>query len=1087
MPPRPPRLPHPHHRVSAVLVVHDGARWLPDVISALAAQTRPVQRLVAVDVGSVDDSPDLLEAALGPDRVVQIARTSTYADAVAAGVAHLDALITPPEQPRPRRRVGDDLPAPDPVPWLWLIHDDCAPDPDALAALLDAAVESPSAGVLGPKVRDWDDPRVLVEVGLSIDHAGRRETGLERRELDQGQHDGRSDVLAVGTAGMLVRRDVWDAVGGLDPRLPVLRDDIDFGWRVNAAGHRVVVVPGARLRHARGVFTGRRPVAATHGTPAAIDRRHSLLSLLANLPALAFVGALPRLVAGALLRALAFLLTRQLTAARDELAALWWCARHSGDLARMRAARRATRKVPPGALRPLFVGRTARLRGYLDHFADWVTGGARDPGAIDVVDDPDAELGLPPDQHRGLRIVRARPGLTAFVALTVLAVIAARSLLGDGALVGGELLPIPAGARELWSAYAASWHPVGAGTEAAASPAVAVLAALSSLALGDARLAVAALLLGAVPLAGLSAWWASRRIGVSVPVRLWASTTYAVLPFVTGAVAGGRLGAVVAIVAAPLLLASAHALVSGDPRDVGWRLPFGFGVGLAVATAFAPPMWLLAATGLLAGWAVAALTSADGTGAGALRRLVAVALALGTAIGVLLPWSTRLVTSPGVLLAGVTSSAETSTTTPTAIELLLLRPGGPAMPPTWLTVGVVLAAAAGLVRRRASVALGGWAVALGALALAMLSARGVGSLEPTYPAAGLAVAACGLLVAAATAADGALERLGRYSFGWRQPLAGVVAVAALAVPLGAGGVWVARGSDDPLRRDTAQSLPSVVLAEADRTPGMRVLWLDEGSDGRVRYTMTAARGRSLAEADIPLERVTRRVLDRLVADLSAARGSNAAEALAAFNVRYVAVPNPVPAVLAAGLDAQAGLSRVSFVAPVQLWQTLTPSGRLTMLGPGLARIAVRGEVAGRDELRLTPPVPLRSGREAARTIVPGGVPGRVLVLAERADDDWVASIDGKRLARTTVYGWAQAFGLPESGGRLELHRDNSERRNALAAQGVALVVALVLAAPPIRRRYDDDVDEPAPAVLAAVETSAARPEPVGAGNVRRVT
>ena len=42
-------------------------------------------------------------------------------------------------------------------------------------------------------------------------------TGVEFREVDQGQHDGRSDVLAVGTAGMLVRREVWDRLGGPDP------------------------------------------------------------------------------------------------------------------------------------------------------------------------------------------------------------------------------------------------------------------------------------------------------------------------------------------------------------------------------------------------------------------------------------------------------------------------------------------------------------------------------------------------------------------------------------------------------------------------------------------------------------------------------------------------------------------------------------------------------------------------------------------------------------------------------------------------------------------------------------------------------
>lgn len=1090
MPPRPPRLLHPHHRVSAVLVVHDGARWLPDVISTLAAQTRSLQRLVAVDVGSEDESPALLEAALGSDRIVRVDRRTAFADAVRAGVEHLDAMHSGPEVPRPRRRAGDELPQPDPVSWLWLIHDDCAPDPAALAVLLDAAEAAPSVGVLGPKVRDWDDPRLLVEVGLSIDHAGRRETGLERRELDQGQHDSRCDVLAVGTAGMLVRRDVWDALGGLEPRLPLLRDDIDFGWRANAAGYRVVVVPEARLRHARAVWTGRRPMAATHGDAHAVDRRHSLLSVLANLPTLALIGAFPRLILGALVRTLVFLLTRQVKAAGDEIAAVGWSLGHLGDLSRMRAARRATRRVPASQLRPLFVGRTARLRGYLDAFADWATGGARDSSFEGMPDDPDADVELPPEQGRAFRLLRSRPGLGLFLALALLAVVAARDLLGAGDLIGGDLLPAPEGARDLWRAYAASWHQVGAGTDEAASPAVAVLAMLAGLALGKARLAVTLLLLGAVPLASAAAYTATRRITDSVPVRLWVAATYAVLPVVTGAVAGGRLDAVVATIAAPLLVSGGYRLLSADLRQAGWRLPVGYGIGLAAATAFAPSMWLLCALGLGVGALVLlAIPSARSAG---VRRLAAVAVALGTALVVLLPWSTRLVRAPRLLLAGTSSIGfDLTGSAPAFVELLLGRPGGPAMPPTWATVGVVAAAAAGLVRqRRQQAAIAGWLVALGAVGLALVTVRGAGGAEPGFPAAALAIAACGLLLAAAVGADGALERLGRYSFGWRQPVAAAVALAALAVPLICGLSWVSRGSADPLRRQNVHPLPSVVLAEADRIPGMRVLWLDEAADGSVRYTLTTAQGRGLPDAGLPVEESTVRALDGLVRDLSSTRGTNAAEALATFNVRYVAVPNPVSPLLATGLDAQAGLSRVAFVAPVQLWQTLTPAGRVTLLSPPLARVAVAGRVAGRDELRLNPPVPLSArGRESARATVPPGPPGRVVVLAERADDRWIATLDGKRLARTTVYGWAQAFGVPEAGGVLEIRRDGSARRTALRAQAAVLLVALVLAAPPIRRR-DDDEDEPPPVAAPDVEPEPLPTEvlvPVNAGNVRRLS
>ena len=45
--------------VTAVLVSHDGARWLPAVLDGLADQTRPLDHVVAVDTGSTDESDRL--------------------------------------------------------------------------------------------------------------------------------------------------------------------------------------------------------------------------------------------------------------------------------------------------------------------------------------------------------------------------------------------------------------------------------------------------------------------------------------------------------------------------------------------------------------------------------------------------------------------------------------------------------------------------------------------------------------------------------------------------------------------------------------------------------------------------------------------------------------------------------------------------------------------------------------------------------------------------------------------------------------------------------------------------------------------
>ncbi len=99
-------------------------------------------------------------------------------------------------------------------------------------------------------MRGWDGARLL-EAGLTIDATGHIDAGFDGLELDQGQRDDVDEVLAVGTAGAMIRREVWERLGGLDPAWSTYGDDVDLGWRVNAAGGRVVVATEAIVRHVR--------------------------------------------------------------------------------------------------------------------------------------------------------------------------------------------------------------------------------------------------------------------------------------------------------------------------------------------------------------------------------------------------------------------------------------------------------------------------------------------------------------------------------------------------------------------------------------------------------------------------------------------------------------------------------------------------------------------------------------------------------------------------------------------------------------------------------------------------------------------
>ena len=346
------------HVVTAVLVAHNGARWLPQSAAGLLAQTRPPQEFVAVDTGSTDDSADLLGQLLGADRVVAAPLGTGFGAAVDLGLAATDQASAEAHPPPDDDRSDSDQP----VQWLWLLHDDAEPEPHALEHLLRHVDSSPTVAVAGPKLRGWSNRRTLLEVGVTIARSGRRETGLERREQDQGQHDGIHDVLAVSTAGMLVRRDVWDALGGLDPVLSLYRDDVDFGWRVNSAGHRVVCVTDAVVHHAEAASHGRRTLGAFSERYLRVDRQHANYVLLANLPLLLVPLAGLRLIVGTLLRALGLLVGKLPANAMGELLALGSVLARPDRLARARWRRRRTRVVPYRDVRRLLASPSSSLR-----------------------------------------------------------------------------------------------------------------------------------------------------------------------------------------------------------------------------------------------------------------------------------------------------------------------------------------------------------------------------------------------------------------------------------------------------------------------------------------------------------------------------------------------------------------------------------------------------------------------------------------------------------------------------------------------------------------------------------------------------
>ncbi|HTX26525.1 MAG TPA: glycosyltransferase [Streptosporangiaceae bacterium] len=1057
-----------------MIVVHDGARLLPGLINAVREQTHPVERVVGVDTGSRDRSGAALTELLGPDAVFGMEADTGYGTAVSRALQRPAARM-------PVRRSGAGQETA--VEWIWLLHDDCEPAADALEQLLRGASRGRSTAVLGPKLRDLHDRRVLREAGVAPDRAGRRFTGIEPGEIDQGQHDGNRPVLAVSSAGMLIRRDVWDQVGGFDANLPLFRDDIDFCWRVRAAGYEVRVITDAVVYHREMSARQSRRAPAAGGRPRLADRRGALYVFAVNLPLWPMIPILGGCVAGSLLRAAYYLITKQQHKAWDHLGAIAWLLRHPIRLWRARRRRAPHRKYGWSIVRgQLPRGRTlARLAesaaGLLSSGPGYDSGGVHHA----VTDEPGDDIPLP-DPDSVVRRILSSPGVLLFLGLALVALVAERSLVGSvfsgsATLAGGALVPAWGGSGDLWREYLAGYHTAGLGSTVSAPPYLGVVAALATLLLGKPWLAVDVLLLGCVPAAGMAAYWAMRRVTHVLAARIWAAVTYALLPVAMGGVAAGRLGTAVVFVLVPLIGITVGRMLTRPPR-LARRAAWAAGLLVAVAAAFVPLAWpvaVVAALGAVAAW----------RWLGRAKVISAAIVALVPA-AVLLPWSYHLLASPSrfFLEAGIQRPGLASAgLRPESV--LLLSPGGPGLPPVWVTAGLVLTAlGALLVRRRMALVQTGWGIALGGLAIALaesmvrVTAPGGGIQVSAWPGLALIIAAAGLLVAATPLVELAVQAFPRArnavadrltDIGWhRLPVLASLVVAASA-PVLAAGCWLATGIRGPIAAAAPQILPAFVAASSSGPDQVRTLVLRQ-EGGIMTYTVLRNTDPVLGEPELTQAASATQALDGVVASLDAAASGdegNTGQALSQFDIDYVMLPAPVDQSLVHQIDGAGGLMPLTQSSAYDLWQ--------------VAGAVARARVVGADGSV----VPVPSGAIGVNTVIAPGTSG-TLVLAEAAGG-WSATLNGRPLTHLAdpAGGWAQGFVLPSGGGRLVVSRNETARDVSLGFEAAAVLVVFALALPGTRSAVPAPAEEPSPDVAEAPAPGRRRDRARGARLPRR--
>jgi|GEM_PF-6531770 len=240
--------------VVAVIVAHNPGDWLEQCLNSVSSQQYPDLTTLVVDVGSKEDITERVASAMPNAFVRKFEEDINFAEAVNLSIKSIEGAT-----------------------YVLVCHDDVVLGPNAITELVEEAFLS-NASIVGPKLVDGANPDLLLEVGGMIDRFGVPFSGIEPDEVDQGQHDGVRDVFFVSSAAMLIRADLFRALGGFDVSCFPGAEDIDIAWRAHLVGARVLVQPDAVVQHHK--TSDREKKSRTSKT--AIVARHRMRAVLKN-------------------------------------------------------------------------------------------------------------------------------------------------------------------------------------------------------------------------------------------------------------------------------------------------------------------------------------------------------------------------------------------------------------------------------------------------------------------------------------------------------------------------------------------------------------------------------------------------------------------------------------------------------------------------------------------------------------------------------------------------------------------------------------------------------------------------------------
>lgn len=247
--------------VSVVILNWNGQQHLSNFLPSVKAHACADMELVVADNASTDDSVGWLREHHPDVRIIQLEKNYGFAKGYNEALKQVQAN------------------------YYVLLNSDVEVTAGWLEPMLKLLESDERIGACQPKIKMYHDKTSFEYAGAaggwldSLGYPFARGRIFDFCEQDLGQYDDTAEVFWASGAALLVRADLYHRLGGLDEFFFAHQEEIDFCWRLQLAGYKVMVCPASVVFHVGG---GTLPKG--NEWKVFLNFRNNLIMLAKNLP-----------------------------------------------------------------------------------------------------------------------------------------------------------------------------------------------------------------------------------------------------------------------------------------------------------------------------------------------------------------------------------------------------------------------------------------------------------------------------------------------------------------------------------------------------------------------------------------------------------------------------------------------------------------------------------------------------------------------------------------------------------------------------------------------------------------------------------